>query len=106
MKQGGFAAPILVGGAAAELYSGSAITTGDFDVVAGLQGRFEEVLRNQGFTRPAGPGHSPLGWIHADLRLGFEVVSDTLLDGLQTGSAFNWSSSIRTERSRLFPWKI
>lgn len=82
MKQEGFAAPILVGGAAAELYSGSAITTGDFDVVTGLQDSFEEALRNQGFTGPAGPGHSPLGWIHADLRLGFEVVSDTLLDGL------------------------
>jgi hypothetical protein len=32
MKLAGFAAPILVGGAAVELYSGSAITTGDFDI--------------------------------------------------------------------------
>jgi hypothetical protein len=33
MRRKGFEAPVLVGGAAAELYSGSAITTGDFDIV-------------------------------------------------------------------------
>jgi hypothetical protein len=82
MKRKGFEAPILVGGGAAELYSGSAITTGDFDVVTGRQAEFEEELRVQGFTRPAGPGHTPLGWIHPDLKLGFEVVSGALLDGL------------------------
>lgn len=82
MKRAGFAAPILVGGAAVELYSGSAITTGDFDVVTGRQDRFEEALLDQGFSRPFAPGHTPLGWIHPELRLGFEVVSDTLLDGL------------------------
>lgn len=77
----GFAPPVLVGGAAAELYSGSAITTGDFDVVTGRQEAFEAALREQGFTKPGGPGHTPLGWIHPDLQLGFEVVSSTLLDG-------------------------
>jgi hypothetical protein len=82
MKRKGFEAPVLVGGAAAELYSGSAITTGDFDVVTGRQAEFEEELRAQGFTRPAGPGHTPLGWVHPDLKLGFEVVSGALLDGL------------------------
>lgn len=82
MKRQGFIAPVLVGGAAAELYSGSAITTGDFDVVTGRQDAFEQVLREHGFTRPAGPGHTPLGWIHPDLKLGFEVVSASLLDSL------------------------
>ena len=82
MKRKGFVAPILVGGAAAELYSASAITTGDFDIVTGRQDAFEDALREQGFTRPVGPGHTPLGWIHPELLLGFEVVSDTLLDGL------------------------
>lgn len=28
-----------------------------------------------------GPGHTPLGWVHPDLGLGFEVVSSSLLDG-------------------------
>lgn len=49
MKRKGFDAPILVGGAAAELYSGSALTTGDFDVVTGRQRAFEDALREQGF---------------------------------------------------------
>lgn len=81
MKQQGCAPPVLVGGAAVELYSGSAINTGDFDVVTGRQEAFEAALRSQGFTKPGGPGHTPLGWIHPDLKLGFEVVSSTLLDG-------------------------
>lgn len=81
MKRRSFEPPILVGGAAAELYSASAINTGDFDVVTARQEAFEHALREQGFTRPAGPGHTPLGWIHPELKLGFEIVSGALLDG-------------------------
>lgn len=81
MRRKGFEAPVLVGGGAAELYSGSAITTGDFDIVTGRQEAFEAALTEQGFVRPAGPGHTPQGWVHPDLQLGFEVVSSTLLDG-------------------------
>lgn len=47
MRRQGFEAPILVGGAAVELYSGSAITTGDFDVVTGRQDAFEAALLDQ-----------------------------------------------------------
>lgn len=82
MKRQGFEAPILVGGAAVELYSGSAITTGDFDVVTGRQDAFEAALLEQGFVRPIAPGHTPRGWVHPELALGFEVVSGTLLDGM------------------------
>ncbi len=81
----GFAKPILVGGAAAELYSRSTIATGDFDVVTGRQDVFEDALRDHGFTRVAGPGHLPMGWIHPDLKLGFEVVGSSLLDGNAEG---------------------
>ena len=82
MVRKGFEAPVLVGGAAAELYSGSTINTGDFDVVTGRQEAFEDALLEHGFVRPAGPGHSLSGgWLHPDLKLGFEVVSSTLLDG-------------------------
>lgn len=81
MKRKDVQPPVLVGGAAAELYSGSAINTGDFDVVTAWQDEFEATLRDLGFTRPGGPGHTPLGWIHPDLGFGFEVVGSTLLDG-------------------------
>lgn len=81
MRRQGFEPPILVGGAAVELYSGSAINTGDFDVVTERQDAFEATLREQGFTKPVGLGHTPLGWVHPELKLGFEVVSSVLLDG-------------------------
>lgn len=77
----GFARPILVGGAAVELYTGSAIATGDFDVVTGRQDVFEQILAAHGFVSPGGPGHSFCGWLHPGLKLGFEVVGTTLLDG-------------------------
>lgn len=82
MKARGFSAPILVGGAAVELYSRSAVTTGDFDIVTARQEEFEEELRRHGFTKPGGLGHTMLGWVHPELRLGFEVVSASLLDGM------------------------
>jgi hypothetical protein len=37
MKARGFEPPILVGGAAVEIYSNSAINTGDFDIVTGTR---------------------------------------------------------------------
>jgi hypothetical protein len=81
MKAQGFEAPVLVGGAAVELYSSSAVTTGDFDVVTGAQQAFEAALQQLGFVQPSGPGVATRGWIHPELKLGFEVVSATLLDG-------------------------
>jgi len=78
----GFAAPVLVGGAAVELFSGSALMTGDFDVSTARQEVFENALRDLGFVRPSGPGMATRGWIHPTLALGFEVVSRVLLDGL------------------------
>ncbi|TMJ17321.1 MAG: hypothetical protein E6G92_13395 [Alphaproteobacteria bacterium] len=82
MKARGFLAPVLVGGAAVEIYSNSAIATGDFDIVTGRQEEFEEELRRLGFIKPSGPGAATRGWIHRDLKLGFEVVSGSLLDGM------------------------
>ena len=82
MKARGFAAPILVGGAAVEIYTNSAVTTGDFDIVSARQEDFEAELLRHGFTKLEGLGHTPLGWVHAELRLGFEIVSSNLLDGM------------------------
>ncbi|WP_017669147.1 hypothetical protein [Sandarakinorhabdus sp. AAP62] len=77
----GFPRPVLVGGAAAELYSGSAIATGDFDLVAIRQDVVEAALQARGFVKPSGPGLLTRGWVHPDLALGFEIVADTLMDG-------------------------
>lgn len=82
MHRRGLLRPVLVGGAAVELYSGSAIATGDFDLATGRQDAFEEELQRAGFVRPSGAGVATRGWVHPDLRLGFEVVSATLLDGM------------------------
>lgn len=81
IEAAGYARPILVGGAAVELYSGSGIATGDFDVVTVRQDIFERTLQAHGFIRPSGPGQWLRGWIHPDLGLGFEVVADNLLGG-------------------------
>jgi hypothetical protein len=82
MKAQGLSAPVLVGGAAVEIYSNSAISTGDFDIVTPAQDVFEDILQRHGFIRPSGPGKATRGWVHPDLALGFEVVSSTLLDGM------------------------
>lgn len=85
MKARGLPAPVLVGGAAVEVYTGGAINTGDFDIVTPWQEEFEEELRRLGFVKPKGPGKLTRGWIHPDLQLGFEVVSGSLLDGMAEG---------------------
>jgi hypothetical protein len=81
MDNKGFAPPILVGGAAMEVFTNSAIATGDFDLVTARQDTLEEVMKAHGFVKPRGAGLSTRGWIHPDLGLGFEVVASTLLDG-------------------------
>jgi hypothetical protein len=80
MRARGLPRPILVGGAAAEYFSGSALMTGDLDLTSPVQAELEEELIRLGFVRPAGVGHT-LGWLHPELRLGFEVVGSAPLDG-------------------------
>ena len=81
MKARGFSRPVLVGGAAAEYYSASALTTGDFDMCSPAQPALEEELQRFGFIRPSGAGKSLRGWIHPELGLGFEVVANVPMDG-------------------------
>jgi hypothetical protein len=50
--------------------------------VAPRQDAFEEEMRRVGFVRPSGPGVATRGWVHPELKLGFEVVTDRLLDGM------------------------
>jgi hypothetical protein len=81
VEEAGFQRPVLVGGAAVEFYSGSMIATGDFDVVTPRSDIFEQALVEHGFVKPSGAGTLTRGWIHPDLKLGFEVVGSSLLDG-------------------------
>jgi hypothetical protein len=81
MRARGLMRPILVGGAATEYFSGSALVTGDFDICSPVQKELEEEMQRLGFVRPSGAGKSMRGWIHPDLQLGFEVVADVPMDG-------------------------
>jgi hypothetical protein len=81
MASQGYSRPVLVGGAAVEYWSGSAISTGDFDLCTPRQQAFEAILQRHGFVRPSGPGKATRGWIHPDLALGFEIVASVPMDG-------------------------
>lgn len=81
MAARGLRRPILVGGAAAEFYTQSAISTGDFDLCTFRQDELGEEMAKLGFVRPSGVGQMLKGWVHPDLKLGFEVVADTPMDG-------------------------
>lgn len=81
LHQRGLHRPILVGGAAAEFYSQSAISTGDFDLCTFQQAELEDEMLRHGFVRPSGRGQLLNGLVHPDLKLGFEVVGSTPLDG-------------------------
>lgn len=81
MHERGLPRPILVGGAAAEFWSTSALTTGDFDICTPLQPELEQEMTKFGFVRPSGIGQLTKGWIHPELKLGFEVVANVPMDG-------------------------
>jgi len=81
MHRRGLQRPVLVGGAAAEFWSGSEINTGDFDLCTPRQDALEEAMVAAGFVRPSGAGQMLKGWVHPELKLGFEVVADVPMDG-------------------------
>jgi hypothetical protein len=81
MAERGLPRPVLVGGAAAEFYTGSVLMTGDLDVTSPAQPELEEELQRLGFVRPSGPGRSLRGWVHPGLGLGFEVVGNSPFGG-------------------------
>jgi hypothetical protein len=77
----GYERPILVGGAAVEFHTGSAVVSGDFDFVTGDQRAFEEALMVYGFRKEDRTGRLLRGLYHPDLLLGVEVVSGSPFDG-------------------------
>ena len=99
MHERGLPRPILVGGAAAEFWSTSALTTGDFDICTPLQPELEQEMAKFGFVRPSGIGQLTKGWIHPELKLGFEVVANVPMDGPSTSPV---CSSFVLSARRLF----
>ena len=81
MEAKGSSPPVLVGGAAVELYTGGAITSGDFDFVSSWQQEFLAELKVLGFERPARPGWLQWAVAHPDFDFGVQVVSGRLMDG-------------------------
>lgn len=81
MHRRGLPRPVLVGGAAVEFYTGSAIMTGDIDLTSPVQPELEEEMVRLGFSKPEGLGHTPSGWVHPELKLGIEIVANAPLGG-------------------------
>lgn len=81
MRARGLPAPVLVGGAAVELYSTSAVATGDFDFCSIADSDLAIEMQRVGFIRPSGYPALLRGWVHPELKLGFEAVGTQVLDG-------------------------
>ena len=81
LKARGYAPPILVGGAAVELYTGGEVTSGDFDFVSPAQAEFFAELEKVGFERPRRAGWLTRSLWHPELQFGLQVVSGALMDG-------------------------
>ena len=77
----GHPAPVLVGGAAVELWTNGAYVSGDFDLVAGDPAPLEASLLARGFRREDRQGRILRGLYHPDFDIGIEFVSGTLFDG-------------------------
>ena len=73
---------MLVGGAAASIYTGGMITSGDFDVIAAADTVFDRVMVEHGFKREDRAGHLLIGYYHPDIpTIGVQLVSGSLFDG-------------------------
>lgn len=81
MEAKGLSLPVLVGGAAVELYTGGSIASGDFDFVSNWQREFFAELKALGFDRPERPGWLQWAVAHPDFDFGVQVVSGRLMDG-------------------------
>jgi len=85
---GGHPRPVLVGGAAVELWTSGRYVSGDFDLVTSDPSPIERALLARGFRREDRSGYLLRGLYHPMLGIGVEFVSGQLFDG-------------RSDRSRL-----
>ena len=73
---------MLVGGAAASIYTGGMITSGDFDVVAPADAIFDRMMTDHGFRREDRTGHLLVGYYHPEVpTIGVQIVSGRLFEG-------------------------
>ena len=76
------ARPVLAGGAAASIYTGGMITSGDFDVIAAADEVFDVVMADHGFRREDRAGHLLVGYYHPNVpTIGVQLVSGRLFEG-------------------------
>jgi hypothetical protein len=73
--------PVLVGGAALQLWTTGRYVSGDFDLVGVDPAPMEAALIARGFRREDRPGHLLRGLYHPSLDIGVEFVSGQLFDG-------------------------
>jgi hypothetical protein len=73
--------PVLVGGAALQLWTTGRYVSGDFDLVGVDPRPMEEALVKRGFRREDRRGHLKRGLYHPTLDIGVEFVSGRLFDG-------------------------
>ena len=70
--------PVLVGGAAVELYTRGAYTTGDFDFVGGVPATVGKALEEVGFRREG------RHWVHSKAQLYVEFPGDAVQEHEKT----------------------
>jgi hypothetical protein len=85
----GFSSPILVGGAAVELYTAGRVVSGDSDFVSPWQKEFFAELRLLGFEQPKDVGWLTRSLWHPGLRFGVQVAT---FDGWANGPKPNSSN--------------
>lgn len=80
-EQRGAPRPVIVGGSAVEFYTGGAITSGDFDLVASHEEIIGAALVEVGFRREDRRGVRLGGFYHPELLIGVEFVTGPLFAG-------------------------
>lgn len=79
--------PVLVGGAAAAIYTDGQFPSGDFDVVASSDDAFNAAMLAQGFIRENRAGKLMIGFYHPQHpEFGYQQVTGPLFDGRSDAS--------------------
>ena len=99
----GMKGTVLVGGAAVELFTGGAITSGDFDLVSPWKDELFAELGKLGFVQPNRPGWLSNSLLHPDLGLSVQVVSGKLMDGLADQARIREIDLGPSGRARVIP---
>jgi hypothetical protein len=74
--------PVLVGGAAAAIYTDGLFPSGDFDVVAPSDGAFDTAMLAEGFVGENRVGKLKIGFYHPDhSNFGYQQVTGPLFEG-------------------------